>query len=187
MSSGPSPIGGNLTSSEVTKTALYIDGQNLLSAARELGFKVDFTRLKDFFRQQGIVHRASIYWPDDPDPKKRPSRPLLDWLDYHGYRVVTMPGSVLDEESRQRQPRAVMKVELAVDALGYGVHVDHAIFFAGSRDFRTLIAAIQQQGTRVTVVSTAQTNPPFISDELRRQADAFIDLVDLRPAIRLRN
>ena len=174
-----------MSNNPASRIALYIDGQNLFSAARELGFQVDFTRLKDFFGRQGIVLRASIYWPVDDDPKYSPPRPLVDWLDAHGYRIVTSPGSIPNEESSQRRTRADMKVELAVDALGYGVHVDQAIFFAGSRDFRTLFAAIQRQGTRVTVVSTLQTDPPLISDELRRQADAFIDLAELKSAIAL--
>lgn len=176
-----------MSNNKASRIALYIDGENLFSAARELGFQVDFTRLKDFFGRQGIVLRASIYWPVDDDTESTPPRPLLDWLDHHGYRVVTMPGSIVDQEHSQRTSRADMKVELAVDALCYGVHVDQVIFFAGSSDFRTLFAAIQRQGARVTVVSTLKTDPPFISDELRRQADKFIDLAELKPAIALDN
>jgi uncharacterized LabA/DUF88 family protein len=33
------------------------------------------------------------------------------------------------------------------------------------------------------VVSTISSQPPMIADELRRQADVFIDLLDLRPKL----
>jgi uncharacterized LabA/DUF88 family protein len=61
--------------------------------------------------------------------------------------------------------------------------LDHIVLFTGDGDFRALVAAMQQRGRRVSVVSTLQTQPPMVADELRRQADQFIDLADLEASI----
>ena len=58
-------------------------------------------------------------------------------------------------------------------------HLDHAVLFSGDGDFRRLVEAVQRKGVRVTVVSTVKSQPPMAADELRRQADAFVDLADL--------
>jgi uncharacterized LabA/DUF88 family protein len=76
-----------------------------------------------------------------------------------------------------------MDIKLAVDAMELAEHIDQMILFSGDGDFRPLVEAVQRRGVRVTVVSTIASHPPMIADELRRQADAFIDLVDLKPKL----
>ena len=76
-----------------------------------------------------------------------------------------------------------MDIELAVDAMELAPHVDHIVLFSGDGDFRPLLESIQRQGVRVSVVSTIRSQPPMISDELRRQADNFIELQELKDVI----
>ncbi|HZJ11822.1 MAG TPA: NYN domain-containing protein, partial [Methyloceanibacter sp.] len=76
-----------------------------------------------------------------------------------------------------------MDIELAVDAMLLAEHLDHLVLFSGDGDFRSLVEALQFQGKRVSVVSTLTTNPPMVADELRRQADQFIDLANLQNEI----
>jgi uncharacterized LabA/DUF88 family protein len=76
-----------------------------------------------------------------------------------------------------------MDIELAVDAMELAEHLDHIVLFSGDGDFRTLVEALQHKGKRVSVVSTLTTQPPMVADELRRQADQFIDLADLQKDI----
>ena len=76
-----------------------------------------------------------------------------------------------------------MDLELAVDMLEMAEHLDHVILFSGDGDFRHLIEAVQRKGVRVSVVSTVKSSPPMVADELRRQADEFIELNDLVPMI----
>jgi uncharacterized LabA/DUF88 family protein len=73
-----------------------------------------------------------------------------------------------------------MDIELAIDAMELARHVDQMILFSGDGDFRSLVEAVQRRGVRVTVVSTVSSQPPMIADQLRRQTDVFIDLVELR-------
>jgi len=54
------------------------------------------------------------------------------------------------------------------------------VLFSGDGDFRPLVESVQRRGVLVTVVSTILCKPPLIADELRRQADFFIDLVELQ-------
>ena len=74
-----------------------------------------------------------------------------------------------------------MDIELAIDVMEMAQYLDHIVLFSGDGDFRRLVEAVQRKGVRVTVVSTIRSQPPMIADELRRQADMFIELQDLAP------
>ena len=76
-----------------------------------------------------------------------------------------------------------MDIELTVNAMELAPHVDHIVLFSGDGDFRPLVESLQRQGVRVSVVSTVRSQPPMIADELRRQADNFIELEGLRDVV----
>jgi uncharacterized LabA/DUF88 family protein len=107
-------------------------------------------------------------------------RPLIDWLDYNGYTVVTKAAKEFIDASGRRKLKGNMHVELAVDAMELAERVDQIVLFSGDGDFRSLVEAVQRRGVRVTVVSTIASEPPMIADDLRRQADVFSDLVHLQ-------
>lgn len=165
------------------KIALFIDGANLYSATKSLGFDIDYKRLLKEFQGKGYVLRAFYYTTLVEDNEYSSIRPLLDWLGYNGYSVVTKPAREFTDSQGRRRVRGNMDIELAVQAMELAPHVDHIIIFSGDGDFRSLVEAIQRKGVRVSVVSSVNTQPPMIADELRRQADAFIDLVDLQSRI----
>ncbi|MFK8251146.1 LabA-like NYN domain-containing protein [Ancylobacter terrae] len=165
------------------KTALFIDGANLYSATKSLGFDIDYKRLLKEFQSRGYVLRAFYYTTLVEDSEYSSIRPLLDWLDYNGYSVVTKPAREFTDSQGRRRIRGNMDIELAVNAMETAAHVDHIVLFSGDGDFRSLVEAIQRKGVRVSVVSTVSTQPPMISDDLRRQADAFIDLTELQSRI----
>ncbi|HMM13407.1 MAG TPA: NYN domain-containing protein [Parvibaculum sp.] len=165
------------------RIALFIDGANLYSAARGLGFDIDYKRLLELFRSKGILVRAFYYTALLEDQEYSPLRPLIDWLDYNGYSVVTKPAKEFTDSTGRRRVKGNMDIELAVDAMELADKIDHLVLFSGDGDFRRLVDAIQRKGKRVTVVSTIRSAPPMISDELRRQADQFIDLDTLRGSL----
>jgi len=162
------------------KMVLFIDGANLYSSAKGLGFDIDYKKLLDEFRKRGILTRAYYYTALVEDQEYSPIRPLVNWLDYNGYSLVTR--EYTDSQGRKRW-RGDMDVEIAVDMMEMAPHVDHIVLFSGDGDFRRLVEAVQQRGVRVTVVSTMKSQPPMASDDLRRQADAFVDLADLADII----
>jgi uncharacterized LabA/DUF88 family protein len=127
--------------------------------------------------------RASYYTAIIEDQELSPLRPLVDWLDYNGYTVVTKPTREFIDTSGRRKVKANMNIELAVDVMELAKHVDEIVLFSGDGDFRSLVEAVQRRGLRVTVISSNSTYPPMIADELRRQADVFIDLATLQPKI----
>jgi uncharacterized LabA/DUF88 family protein len=172
---------GNFYENE--RTALFIDGANLYSAARSLGFDIDYRRLLKVFREKGRLVRAYYYTALVEDQEYSPIRPLVDWLDYNGYRLVTKPArEYIDSQGRKRW-RGDMDVEIAVDMMEMAGPADHLVLFSGDGDFRRLVEAVQRKGCRVTVVSTVKSTPPMASDDLRRQADNFVDLADLADII----
>lgn len=165
------------------KIALLIDGANLYSATKALGFDIDYKRLLKEFQSRGYLLRAFYYTTLIEDQEYSSIRPLLDWLDYNGYSVVTKLAKEFTDSQGRRRVRGNMDIEIAVDAMELVGHVDHIILFSGDGDFRCLVEALQRKGLRVSVVSTIQTQPPLIADDLRRQADVFVDLVELQPKI----
>jgi uncharacterized LabA/DUF88 family protein len=165
------------------RIALFIDGANLYSAARGLGFDIDYKRLLEYFRGKGTLIRAFYYTALLEDQEYSPLRPLIDWLDYNGYSVVTKPAKEFTDATGRRRVKGNMDIELAIDALEIADKLDHMILFSGDGDFRRLVDALQRKGKRVTVVSTMRSQPPMIADELRRQADQYVDLESMRDTI----
>ncbi len=163
------------------RLALFIDGANLYAAARALNHDLDFRKLIEEFRRKGVLVRAYYYTAIVEGEDYSPVRPLVDWLDYNGFTVVTKPVRRFTDASGHSRIKGNMDIEIAVDMLELSPHIDHAVLFSGDGDFRRLVQAVQARGVRVTVVSTLKTQPPQVADELRRAADAFIDLHDLMP------
>ncbi len=165
------------------RLALFIDGANLYSSAKGLGFDIDYKRLLEVFRTLGVLVRAYYYTALVEEQDYSPIRPLVDWLDYNGFTLVTKTArEYVDSQGRKRW-RGDMDVDLAVDMMEIADRVDHVILFSGDGDFRRLVEAVQRRGLRVSVVSTIKSSPPMVADELRRQADDFIELTDLAPLI----
>lgn len=165
------------------RIALFIDGANLYHAARALSFDIDYRLLLDWAQNRGRMVRAYYYTAISEDQEYTPLRPLIDWLDYNGYTMITRPQREFIDSMGRRRTKGNIDVELAVDMMELAPHIDHAVLFSGDGDFSRLVEAVQRRGVKVSVVSTIQTNPPMVSDELRRKADAFIDLRDLAGAV----
>lgn len=165
------------------RIALFIDGSNLYASARALGFDIDYKNLLKEFTSQGRMVRAFYYTALIEEQEYSPIRPLVDWLDYNGYTMVTKPTKEFTDATGRRKLKGNMDIELAIDMLELSDHIDHAVLFSGDGDFRRLVEAVQRKGVRVTVASTVKSNPPMIADELRRQADFFIELMNLQRKI----
>ena len=161
------------------RIALFIDGANLYSAAKSLGFDIDYKKLLAEFRTRGNLIRAYYYTALVEDQDYSPIRPLVDWLDYNGYSLVTKTAREYTDSQGRKRWRGDMDIEIACDMLEIADRTDHVVLFSGDGDFRRLVESMQRKGVRVTVVSTVKSQPPMASDDLRRQADAFVDLADL--------
>ena len=162
------------------KIALFIDGANLHATCRALGFDVDYKRLLSEFQSRGVLLRAYYFVTIIEDQEYSSVRPLIDWLGYNGYIVFTR--ELLDVNGRRRI-KGSMNVELAVNAMEIADHIDQMFLFSGDGDFRPLLKALQRRGVHVTVVSSMASQPAMVADELRRQADAFVDLAELKPRV----
>lgn len=165
------------------RTALFIDGANLYAAARALGFDIDYKRLLSLFNKQGRMIRAFYYTALVDEQEYSPIRPLVDWLDYNGYTMITKPTKEFTDSAGRRKIKGNMDLELATDVLEMADRLDHVVIFSGDGDFRCVVEAAQRKGVRVTVVSTVKSAPPMAADELRRQADHFIELQDIADQI----
>lgn len=165
------------------RIGLFIDGSNLYAAARSLAFDIDYKRLLSVFAKKGRLIRAFYYTALLEDQEYSPIRPLVDWLDYNGYTMVTKPSKEFTDSTGRRKIKGNMDIELAVDMIEMAPVLDHIVLFSGDGDFRRLVEAVQYKGLRVTVVSTVRSQPPMVADELRRQADYFVELKDLQAEI----
>ena len=165
------------------RVGIFIDGANLYATARSLGFDIDYKRLLALFSEDCHLVRAFYYTALVEDQEYSPLRPLVDWLDYNGYTMVTKPTKEFTDSTGRRKLKGNMDIELAIDVLEMAPHLDHVVLFSGDGDFRRLVEAVQRKGVRVSVVSTIRSQPPMVADELRRQADHFIELGELADTI----
>lgn len=161
------------------RLALFIDGANLHSATKALNADLDFKRMLEAFREKAVLVRAYYYTAVVEGEEFSAVRPLVDWLGYNGFSVVTKPVKRFTDAQGISRMKGNMDIEIAVDMLELAPRIDHAILFSGDGDFRRLVQAVQAKGVRVTVVSTMKSQPPQIADELRRQADTFVELAEL--------
>lgn len=175
--------GGDMIFYPEERSAIFIDGANLYGAARSLGFEIDYKLLLKWAASKGRLLRAFYYTAVVEDQEYSPIRPLVDWLDYNGYTMVTKPAKEFTDASGRRKIKGNMDIELAIDVMEMAEHVNHILLFSGDGDFRRLVEAVQRKGVRVTVVSTVRSQPPMVADELRRQADNFMELQELAPFI----
>ena len=165
------------------RIALFIDGANFHSCGKALDFDIDYKKLLELFRQKGRLQRASYYTAIREEDDYSPLRPLIDWLDYNGYTMVTKPAkSYTDREGRSRT-KGNMDIELCIDMLNAAEHVDHIVLFSGDGDFAAALCELRRRGVRTTVVSTLESKPPMLADELRRAADNMIELADMENLI----
>lgn len=165
------------------RLALFIDGSNLFAAAKALGFDIDYKLLRHEFMRRGKMLRAFYYTALLENDDYSPIRPLVDWLNYNGFTMVTKPAKEYVDTQGRRKVKGNMDIELTVNAMELAPHVDHVVLFSGDGDFRPLVESLQRQGVRVSVVSTIRSQPPMISDDLRRQADNFIELEELKGVV----
>jgi uncharacterized LabA/DUF88 family protein len=165
------------------KIGIFIDGANLYAATKALAFDIDYKKLLGAFRSRGRLIRALYYTAIAEEQEYSSIRPLIDWLDYNGYTMVTKPTKEFTDSMGRRKVKGNMDIELAVDAMRLSETLDHVVIFTGDGDFRALVEALQSRGVKVSIVSTLQTQPPMVADELRRQADHFIDLGSLEKHI----
>jgi len=166
------------------KIAIFIDGANLYATSRTLGFDIDYRQLLADFREKGYLVRAVYYTALAEDQEYSSIRPLIDWLDYNGYKVVTKPLKEFTDNQGRRRTKGNTHIELVIDALELADHIDHFVLFSGDGEFRYLVEALQRKGKKVTVASTVKTKPPMIADDLRRQADHFMELANLSQSVR---
>ena len=165
------------------RIAVYIDGANLYQAARALGFDIDYRRFLDMFGAAGRMIRAYYYTALLDEQEYSPIRPLVDWLDYNGYTMVTKPVKEFTQPTGRRKLKGNMDVEITVDIMEMAAKADHIVLVSGDGDFRRVVEAVQRRGVKVSVISTIKTAPPMIADDLRRQADQFIELMELQDLI----
>ena len=165
------------------RLGLFIDGSNLHASLRAINLDIDYKLLKKEFMRRGKLLRAYYYTALLEDDENSPLRPLVDWLSYNGFTLVTKPAKEYRDSLGKRKVKGNMDIELAVDAMELAPHLDHIVIFSGDGDFCSLVESIQRQGVRVSIVSTTHSQPSMISDDLRRQADNFIELEDLRGII----
>jgi uncharacterized LabA/DUF88 family protein len=165
------------------RIALFIDGANLYSAAKALNFDIDYRKLLDEFKKRGVLVRAYYYTALVEGDDYSPVRPLVDWLDYNGFTLITKTAREFTDSQGRKRWRGDMDIEIACDMMEMAEHCDHLVLFSGDGDFRRLLESVQRKGARVTVVSTVKTQPPMTSDDLRRQADTFVDLADLQTVV----
>lgn len=161
------------------RIAMFIDGSNLYSSGKTLDFDIDYKKLLDLFKNKGRLIQAKYYTALLDHEDYSPIRPLIDWLDYNGFHVITKPAKSYTDRDGRNRVKGNMDIEMTIDMLNIAPHVDHILLFTGDGDFKAVVEAVQSKGVRVSVISTLKSRPAMLADELRRQANDFIELADM--------
>lgn len=161
------------------RIAMFIDGSNLYSSGKTLDFDIDYKKLLDLFKNKGRLIQAKYYTALLDHEDYSPIRPLIDWLDYNGFHVITKPAKSYTDRDGRNRVKGNMDIEMTIDMLQIAPHVDHILLFTGDGDFKAVVEAVQAKGVRVSVISTLKSRPAMLADELRRQANDFIELADM--------
>ena len=161
------------------RIAIFIDGANFHSTGKTLDFDIDYKKFLELFKAKGRLIRANYYTAILQNVEYSPIQPLMDWLDYNGYHVITKPAKSYTDRDGRSRIKGNMDIEIAVDMVAMADHVDHILLCTGDGDFCAAVAAVQAKGVRVSVISSMSSRPPMLADELRRQADAVIEIADM--------
>jgi len=161
------------------RIAIFIDGSNLYSTGKTLDYDIDYKKLLELFKNKGRLILANYYTALLEHEDYSPIRPLIDFLDYNGFQVITKPAKSYTDRDGRNRIKGNMDIEMAVDMIEIAPHIDHILLFTGDGDFRAVVRAVQNKGVRVSVISTLKSSPPMLADELRRQANDVIDLADM--------
>ncbi len=170
------------------KTIVLIDGANMYATTKSLGFDIDFSKFYHEINQSCNLLRIYYYTALVEDNDRILLKPLVDWLTYNNYTMVTKPAKVIISSDGVRKIKGNMDVEIAVDAIDIVASnplIGHVILCTGDGDFISLVKVLQRRGVKVTVLSSIFTHPPMCADDLRKQADTFVELNDLRPLLEL--
>lgn len=168
----------------MSKSALLIDGANTYASAKMLGYFINFKLLLGYLEDHYDIVRANYYTAVRvlPEGEDDAMIPLIDWLQFNGFKVITKDAQVYRTETGTKT-KGNVDVEIAVDAITMATTIDHFILCTGDGDFTYLVDTLQRMGRKVTVISTKETSPPMVASILRREADLFIDLRDIRKII----
>lgn len=166
-------------------TSIFIDGSNLYATIKALGLSaIDYKKILTAF--DGTIFKALYFTALPPKEEQSSLRPMVDYLEYNGWSVIQKEWKQFtDPVTKQVKTKGNMDVEMTTMALELAQYNSDTVLFTGDGDFRFLVETLQRRyGHKVTVVSTLHTRPAMIADDLRRQADEFIDIVDLHPKIK---
>lgn len=162
------------------RMGIFIDGANLYGTAKALQFDVDYKRMLEHFAKESVLASATYYTAVSSSEEFSPLRPMIDYLEYNGWRLVTKDAHEYTDGQGRKRYKGNMDIEMAVDMLEAAAHLNHFVLFSGDGDFAYLVDSLQRRGARVTVVSSIKTTPPMCSDDLRRQADTFLELETMK-------
>ncbi len=161
------------------RIGIFIDGSNLYMSTKALGFRVDFTKLLNYYKQQGDVAHAFYFTALPPKDVQSPLRKMIDYVDYNGWTVIQKETKSYVNPEGVEKLKGNMDVEIAVHVSETAPFITNLILFSGDGDFRVLLESVQRRhGIHCTVVSARS----LVADGLRRQANEFVDLASLRDA-----
>ena len=165
--------------------AVFIDGSNLYESAKSLGFDTDYKKLLAVLNDEKDLMRAYFFTALPPKEVESPLRGAVDYMQFNGYDVITKETrEYTDTVTGKVKVKGNMDMEIGVYAMRMAERVTDIVLFSGDGDFRILVEELKMKGCFVTVVSTIQGSTPMCSELLRREADQFVDLADMRDAIK---
>jgi len=158
--------------------AIIIDGASIHSASQSVDLQIDWHTFLTEFQNRGHLIRAIYATPIFEDEgEHNPLRPLIDWLDYNGFTTITRTArKEADDNGRFRIKNGNIHVDVTLAAIRLAKKADHIVLFSGDGSYEPLVKELKRMNVRVSVCCAKKS----AADGLRRNADEFIDLEDIR-------
>lgn len=155
-------------------TYAYIDGQNLHAGIRQLGWRLDTKKLREYLARKYRVGKAYYFIGYIPQ-----NTSLYARLGDEGYELRFKP--VVTDASGT--PKGNVDADLVLQAMIDFDHYDGAVLISGDGDFYSLVQYLDARGKLAAVLSP---NRRFCSALLKRAAKGKLSYVgDVRHIVEL--
>ena len=159
------------------KANVYIDGANIFYTQKDLGWTIDWLKVKKYLCQTWDILELRYYTGIRKNDAKMAG--FLRYLNKINITSITKPLKKIKTHGGLIF-KSNFDVEMTTDILLDRTHLKEIIFFSGDSDFNYLAKKLKSLGKRITVISSRK----MISWELKLTANQYIFLEDIKKKIK---
>ena len=158
------------------RAALFIDAANVFYSEKTMGWKIDFTKVYEYFNKHFALYNAFYY---SAEPQENEEEKRQEYRDFclQGFTMrLKQLKEIRDSKGKIVLKKANLDIEMVVDMFATQQNYDIAVLFTGDSDFTRAVELLRMNGKQIFVLSTKGHS----GIELINASDKFMDLQDLK-------